>query len=44
MTNSLVWLAVWLSAWFTINTEWVCECYHHVDGRQYCKCALEMKP
>ena len=43
MTTTIVWLAVWLASWFTINTEYVCYCTTDSRGREQCTCELEMK-
>jgi hypothetical protein len=44
MTTPIVWLALWLASWFTINTEYNCYCSMDPRGRQHCWCELEMKP
>jgi ferredoxin-thioredoxin reductase catalytic subunit len=45
MTTTIVWLAVWLASWFTINTDWVCYCVPDKQniGENHCYCELEMK-
>ena len=44
MTTPIVWLALWLAGWFTINTEYNCYCSIDQRGREHCWCELEMKP
>ena len=43
MTNAIVWFAVWLASWFTINTEYVCQCGTDVVGNKHCTCELHIK-
>lgn len=45
MTSTIVWFALWMAQWFTVNTDWVCYCMpdKQRQGEYICWCELEMK-